>query len=58
MMSEWPPKFDGIKIENQKVLGRVKNTAIWLELDLDDPFWIHYFQSNQELAPLLAWLDL
>lgn len=58
MMSNWPPKFDGIKIENQRVLGRVKNTDIWLELDLGDPFWIQYFQSDQELAPLLAWLDL
>lgn len=55
MSCEWPPEFDGIKIETNKLLARVKDTDIWLELDLQDPFWVKYVKGSDELTPLLAW---
>lgn len=56
--NNWPPQFDGIKIDNQMVLGRVKDTQIWIELDLADPFWIKHIQSCPQLAALLPWRDI
>ncbi len=57
MIKDWPPEFDGIKIEQNKVLARVKDTDIWLELDINDSKWLAYLESDPQLAPLLAWLQ-
>jgi hypothetical protein len=57
MTKDWPPEFDGIKVEQNKVLARVKDTDIWLELDSNDSKWIEFFEKDPQLAPLLAWLQ-
>lgn len=56
--TDWPPEFDGIKLEDEKVLARVKNTDVWLELDTEDPSWQYYVANDQRLASLfLAWQE-
>lgn len=57
MTKDWPPEFDGIKVEQNKVLARVKETDIWLELDITDTKWLAYLETDPQLAPLLAWLQ-
>ncbi len=33
---DWPPEFDGVKINRNSILVRVKDTDIWIELDINN----------------------
>ncbi len=54
---KWPPEFDGIKIEKQSILGRVKDTDIWVEFDLCVTDWLDGIQPIELLETLLAWVE-
>jgi hypothetical protein len=58
MVSDWPPEFDGIKIVNKTLLCRVKDTDVWVKVDLNDPFWVDHLRSQRNLPPLLEWLEI
>lgn len=46
LSNSWPPEIDAIKINQTCLLGRVKNTDIWIEIDLADPIWEELLVSH------------
>lgn len=55
---KWPPQFDGIKIERQSIFGRVKDTDIWIELDLSHLEWLSDLLSPEMCETISAWAEL
>lgn len=54
---KWPPELDGIKIAQDGIIARVKNTDIWIELDLKQPGCLAYLLSQKPNETILAWIE-
>lgn len=54
---KWPPEFDGIKINRTAIFGRVKDTDIWIELDVNQLEWLEDFLTKEMYEMILAWAD-
>jgi hypothetical protein len=53
---QWPPEIDGIKLDKQVILGRVKNTDIWIELNAHLE-WLKKTVSKEMQEAIQAWQE-
>jgi hypothetical protein len=53
----WPPEIDAIKIEQDCLYGRIKDTQIWLEIDQQSNDWLILPSSTSVHQAVLAWSE-
>jgi hypothetical protein len=58
--STWPPEFDALKIESsgRPLYARIKDTDVWLEIDLSDSQWLAFNPAdNLFLKVIQSWIQ-
>jgi hypothetical protein len=51
----WPPEIDAIKVDRESILGRVKNTDIWIDLNTMDSETLTTLLSTDMKNVYVAW---
>lgn len=51
------PELDAIKMDGAFLLGRIKNTEVWIEIDVFCECLLDNAQSQHLLSIILAWKE-
>lgn len=52
---KWPPELDAVKMERESILGRIKNTDIWIDLSMIESEVLNFSLSPNLQAVYDAW---